>query len=328
MIDVGIHQSSLVERSKENHSLQDPLRRSESGCPSSPEAVVASISRVVLGIQPIRQSIISTGSFSADFPLAGSGEALATCGSFFTVGCLNVDKHQGTNLDGVNMEGKAVLERRKMSCYRALCPICRDDWISREVDRAVQRLGAFSLKGRVLKPIHVIVSVPRSDYGLDFNLMRKRAYAILRRVHCLGGVMMYHPKREDRHGHWYFSPHFHAVGYGWIVDVRATYVHSGYIIKNVGVRKSVAGTLFYQLSHCGVSPKHHAVTWFGALSYRKLHVKYREPKDCRCPLCTGKLRRLMWVGDGCCPLPDVEGVLFFDDADNWVRLKGEPYDGG
>jgi hypothetical protein len=277
------------------------------------------------GILPISQSsfygLTVKSGFLADFPLTGSGEAYASCGSYFTIGCLNVDGHKGMNLDGVSMEGKAVLQRVKRSCHRPLCPTCWEDWANREVTKSRGRLDAFVLKGRSLKPIHITVSVPRSDWNLDLNVMRKKVYRVLRDVHCLGGLLIYHPKRQTELKSWYFSPHFHIIGYGWILDVRANYYRSGYVVKNIGIRKTVEGTIFYQLSHCGISPDHHTVTWFGALSYGKLHVVYEEEDPLCCPLCGQKLKRLMWIGKGACPLPDVEGVTFFDDPDNWIRWK-------
>jgi hypothetical protein len=115
------------------------------------------------GILPISQSSFSEGSFLADFPLVGSGEGYSNCGSYFTVGCLNVEEHVGSNLDGVDMEGKAYLEKHKNSCHRPLCPICWGDWANHEKDKATERLRVFVLKGRSLKPIHAIVSVPYVD---------------------------------------------------------------------------------------------------------------------------------------------------------------------
>jgi len=281
------------------------------------------------GILPISQSSflpISQSSFLADLDLVGSGESYANCGSYFTVGCLNVDDHVGMNLDGVDMEGKAYLERHKISCHRPLCPICWTDWANREKDKATQRLRAFVLKRRSLKPIHVTVSVPHADYGLSLEMMRKKVYKALKTVHCFGGMMIYHPKRQNHYdGSWYFSPHFHVLGYGWIVDVHRNYVSSGYVVKNVGIRKTVEGTIYYQLSHCGISPKHHAVTWFGALSYAKLHVRYDEKDGSRCPLCHEKLKKLIWIGPGICSLPDVEGVAFYDDPNNWVEKRCDSY---
>lgn len=266
-----------------------------------------------MGILPISQS-----SFLADYPLTGSGESYALCGTFFTVGCLNVAEHLDTNLDGVNMSGKAYLERHKTTCHRALCPICWPDWANREKDRATERLKAFVLKGRVLKPIHLTVSVPNADYGLSLQGMREKAYRSLKMVHCIGGMMIYHSRRKNLDDVWYYSPHFHIIGYGWIIDVRRNYELSGYVVKNIGVRKTVEGTIFYQLSHAGISEKHHTITWFGCLSYAKLHVKYKEKEESICPICQERLHRLIWIGEGECELPDFEGVAFFDNPDNWM----------
>ena len=272
------------------------------------------------GILPISQSSFSASEFLMDFPLTGKGQSYGNCGTFFTVGCLNVSEHEGMNLDGVNMTGKAYLERHKISCHRALCPICWPDWANREVQKAKKRLDSFHLKGRNLKPIHLTVSVPFADYHLSLAKTRKKVYRSLKMVHCLGGMMLFHPKRQRKDGAWYFSPHFHIIGYGWIMDVRQNYVYSGYVVKNIGVRKTVEGTIFYQLSHCGISPKHHSVTWFGALSYGKLRVKQEEKARPNCPICGDPLHQLQWVGEGKHPLPDIEDVGFFDDPDNWIPL--------
>jgi len=271
-----------------------------------------------LGILPISQSSFVESSVLANFPLTGSGEPHSNCGVYFTVGCLNVEEHHGTTLDGVNMSAKAYLERHKMSCHRAICPICWSDWANREKDKATERLKAFVLKGRSLKPIHLTVSVSRADYGLSLEGMRKKSYGALKMVHCLGGMMIFHSKRKDTFDTWYYSPHFHIIGYGWIVDVRRTYEFSGYVIKNIGIRKTVEGTIYYQLSHAGISEKHHTITWFGGLSYAKLHVEYTETEESVCPVCKERLYRLIWIGEGKCELPDVEGMAFFDDPDNWM----------
>lgn len=272
------------------------------------------------GILSISQSTVSKVLFPAEYGLVGSGQRYDDCGTFYTVGCLNVDEHEGMNLDGVNMEGKAYIERRKKSCHRSVCPTCWEDWANREVKNAVPRLFAFGIKGRDLKPIHLTVSVSRVDYGLSLRKMREKTIKVLKRVHCLGGMIIYHPKRKDRNvGLRYFSPHFHVLGYGWIVDVRHNYVESGYIVKNLGIRKTIEGTIWYQLSHAGVDANHHTVTWFGLLSYNKLKLKRDLEKEVKeCPLCHNRLQKLIWIGEGKCPLPDVEGGIYFDDPANWM----------
>jgi hypothetical protein len=262
--------------------------------------------------------------FLADFPITGSGQEMPSCGTWFTVGCLHGEDHHNTNLDGVNMEGKAVLKRRKTSCHRAVCPKCWEDWANREVHHGVQRLHSFTLKGRNLKPIHLTVSVPFSDYGLSLEGMRKKVYRSLKDVHCVGGMMIYHSRRK-KGGSWFFSPHFHVIGYGWILDVRANYIRSGYVVKNIGIRKTLEGTIWYQLSHAGIDGNHHTITWFGALCYGKLHVEYMEEKDV-CPLCGAEFHRVAWNNyEKANPFrneeTNVEGVLFFDDVENWAYLS-------
>jgi len=263
--------------------------------------------------------------FSADFHLVGSGEEYSNCGQIFAVGCLNVEEHEGMTLDGVDMTGKAVIKYVRNSCHRPLCPKCWSDWANRECDNSKKRLDAFVLKksnGKALKPIHVIVSVPNLDYGLSLQKMRQKAYRALKRVGLLGGMLIYHPKRKRKSGDWYFSPHFHVIGYGWIRDTRKNYLHSGYVVKNVGVRKSVRGTIYYQLSHAGISPKFHTVTWFGLLAYNKLRVPNIEKESQICPLCGKRLRRLMWIGNKedfiALMHREVESGFYFEDADNYA----------
>ena len=274
------------------------------------------------GILSIRQS-----SFSADFETTGNGEKRDSCGVFFSKGCLETHLHKpvelpkGVNLQ-ISLDEKAMphgvyYERWVHRCFRQACPICWKKWASRETSRASQRLRAFKLKGRNLKPIHIIVGIPNVDYELGIVEMRKKVYKALKRVHLLGGMCIYHSKRW-KDGAAYYSPHFHILGYGWITDVRKNFVVSGYVVKNLRIRKTVEGTIWYQLSHAGYHGKHHTVTWFGCLSYNKLRIlKEIAVKHC-CPFCKGELKQILWIGDGFCPVPDVEGFMGYGDSQGWV----------
>jgi hypothetical protein len=109
------------------------------------------------------------------------------------------------------------------------------------------------------------------------------------------------------------------IGYGWIKGAGEEYLVSGWVSKNLGVRESAYATAFYQLSHCGVwygEGRKHSVTWFGALSYNKLKVDPEEVEKEVCPLCGAELHRLLWVGCGYPPVPDVEGA-YFVDPEGW-----------
>jgi len=290
-----------------NSSIVPPGRGgAPEGSPLGVQAPRTGCGSPAQGILPYGQTTVygksskawESGDF-ADFSLVKSGDSHTNCGQIFAVGCLNVEAHEGMNLDGVDMSGKAVIKYVRTSCKRPLCPICWLDWANRECDVANKRLDAFILKnrgGKALKPIHVIVSVPHEDYGLSFPNMRKKVYRALKRVGLLGGMMIYHPKRKNKAKVWYFSPHFHILGYGWLQNIRQNYVHSGYVVKNIGVRKSVRGTIFYQLSHMGISPKFRTITWFGMLAYNRLKVPKIKKEAQICPLCGNRLRMLIWIG--------------------------------
>jgi hypothetical protein len=250
-------------------------------------------------------------------PLVGSGESKLACGSFFTVGCLNSEDHKGITLDGVDFTGKGYFERHIKSCHNPLCPVCWGSWASREMKKAKKRLDAFSLKGRSLKPIHVTVSVSRDDYDESLLVLRSKLYKVLKSVHFLGGMAIFHPRRKNRYGLWYFSPHFHMVGYGWLTDIRRNYVASGWVVKNIGIRKTVEGTIWYQLSHAGIPEGRHAVTWFGVCSYNKLKLAKEEKEEHLCPVCRSPLREVFWVGSQEMDLLDIDGFVFWDNPSNW-----------
>lgn len=93
-----------------------------------------------------------------------------------------------------------------------------------------------------------------------------------------------------------WSPHFHVLGYGWVKNTAQIYARTGWVIKNLGVRKTVGGTALYQLSHAGVKKSTHTITWFGQLSYNRLKIpKMPKPEKPACPLCGNELRRILMI---------------------------------
>lgn len=171
------------------------------------------------------------------------------------------------------------------------------------------------------RPIHVVLSPPKKLHDAfrtseGYRKIRKTAYAIAKKSGLYGGLMIIHPyrlrcknctstipdykKQCPKCGgsvfEWYFSPHFHFIGYGWIQRTEEGYSEHGWIVKNLKTRKSVFATLRYLLSHAGVS-KFHTTTWFGKLSYRVMRY---VPKLGRvlevCPHCKRLLRPTVWIG--------------------------------
>jgi hypothetical protein len=266
---------------------------------------------VLEGILPSTESTSRDWVSRSDFryrSLAGNGDFLSGCGKWMVKGCLEDHSRFSLTEGQLDLSGGVatdfdVVEAFKASCGRLACPVCYEKACAKEAIRIEHRTAQFCLKGRNLKPIHVVVSPSEADLSvLLYPALRAKAYAMALKCGMIGGSMIVHPFRlyneddkledlKDGFSHmsapaaWYLSPHFHIIGYGWIHGTAENYAQSGWIVKNVGIRESVRATAMYQLSHCGVSENFHSVTWFGALSYNKLKVKPVPEKDDSCPVC-------------------------------------------
>lgn len=167
--------------------------------------------------------------------------------------------------------------------------------MSRSSDRITHRVVEWwklhpRFSGHWIKPIHVVVSVPplaATKYVEKYRRMRDIATGEALKAGFIGGAMIFHPFRHKDYGNesleldnmekvdlnhgWYYSPHFHLIGFGWMKpwDV------DGWIVKNIGVRGDspkqhrIFELARYQLSHCGVNSKYHTITWIGELSAHK-----------------------------------------------------------
>lgn len=235
-------------------------------------------------------------------------------------GCLEHDLHtkfpiedQQLTLEGDFATGKDEIEFYKASCGRLSCPTCYEKVCGKLALKIEHRMNAFKLKGRELKAVHVVVSPSEIDIDmLKFPSLRKKAYHMSMKCGILGGSIIFHPFRryseddfkEDLErgfdyqvapAAWYLSPHFHIIGYGWIQHTKENFERSGWIVKNLGVRKSIRATAHYQLSHCGISPRFHSVVWFGALSYGKLKCGKLPPEEHVCSLCGSPYEKVEFV---------------------------------
>lgn len=286
--------------------------------------------------------------------LAGFDEPKKDCGKWKSKGCLNVEHHP---------KGKAWVKHYRNCCFRSSCSRCVWTWCDREANRASQRFDNLNMyasnffgNGFRYNPIHIVVSVPKKDWELEYEEMKKKAIWILKRVNCYGGMLIFHTCRQHDEpekcncselscvkGDWYWSPHWHVVGVGYIIgsEVKDTYDKTEWIVRNLGVRKSVFKTVWYLLCHCGIkeSKKHnyHAVTWFGILGYHsyysKLITQYEVDDTDFCPFCYEKLHLLIWCGSHE-PPPDEE-IEHLEGLNSWeyhspllegMRKRGELFD--
>lgn len=221
------------------------------------------------------------------------------------------------NLDKVRSTGKIFVKMYRRTCLRACCQKCYEYWASKEAKKATRRIEAYKSR---LKPIHVVVSVSSKDRYLEYRSMKQQVRKLLKQAGIVGGLMVFHPFRQDHLNQtWYYSPHFHIIALGWIKDTDKIYNNTGYLIKNLGIRDNLRATIFYQLSHAGFNEKLHTVTYFGEISYNRLHIATEcKPREL-CPLCSCELEALRMVEKDDRPPPNFSGDLNFFEPDQFVR---------
>ncbi len=222
------------------------------------------------------------------------------------------------------MAGKVFVRRYQRTCLRAECPTCYESWAGKEAGKIEHRLENSP---KLRRPIHLVVSPSEKDVSmLHFEALRRKSYVISKSSGFLGGSCIIHPFRENELTKtWYFSPHFHMIGFGWIEGTKEGYESHGWVVKNAGVRKTVSGTALYQLSHAGVHAKYHTVTWFGSMSYNKLSVPKQVPGKETCPICGEEIRQLWYMGSAV--LPEQAGDYWLD-PEGWVYKPLRWWGGG
>jgi hypothetical protein len=252
----------------------------------------------------------STNWFSIQYDnwhLPGTDDKKEDCGKWLTKGCLNVEAHSKSEY-----KGKIYIKTFQKSCYRADCEICYKKWMAREANKSTRRIEKYEkLSGKNVK--HIIVSVPLWLHYTPKKELAKQSYKILKEIGCIGGATVFHPFRYRKEcKEWYYSPHFHVLGFGWIEKTAENYQKNGWVVKNKGTRDSTFATVYYQLSHAGIKKRHHTLVWFGDLSYSKLKME-EEPENGVCPICKGELRLVYHYGlYGYDPPPETEVELFVD----------------
>jgi len=254
--------------------------------------------------------------------LAGNGEITnpETCGKRATFkGCLNVEGHNVTTLEGKNYKGKVFVRRIQMSCGKPSCPKCyKSGWAVRQAGKIEARLKEASKRFGLVE--HIVASVPTHDYGLGLKALRHKIIKMLKEIGVVGGVLIFHGFRYNLKDGWYWSPHFHILGFilggysrcrhckgadcydcegGFDGKTYKLYRKKGYIVRVLGKRITVFGTAWYQLNHSSYkvdSVRFHVATWFGTCSYRKLKVTVQLRKEL-CPICRKELVKIRYLGD-------------------------------
>ena len=251
--------------------------------------------------------------------LPSTGEPHDWCGQFQSRGCLDTKAHKQNGFGN-----KVFVKQFPRSCFRPICKICYKKWNGRQSNRATKRIEEYVNRNQGQKPIHVFFSPPRSIHYLSYDELKQEFRAILKKSGIIGGAVIFHPFRFDKiKRQWYWSPHFHLVGFGSIRKIQDTFGWKGWYVGNKGVRKSVFHTFYYLMSHSGIRKKFHTLTWIGDLSYCKLPVD-KEPSSMKCPACGGKLIEIYQenVHSGIPPDEIFEG---FVDSEGWCVVNTNEY---
>lgn len=256
------------------------------------------------------------------FQMVGHGKQTSEkCGTFRKfVGCSRVELHNKVVFDKdgrlVDCRGKGYFKPVFHSCDKPSCPVCYErGWAVREARNIEFRLEQASKHFGLVE--HIIVGVPSKYWNLDEKKRLKIVKKALKVRGVIGGCFIPHGFRYNRMKQWYWSPHYHILGFilggyckcrgcakcfkgcGGFVDrnYRQNEI-DGIYVKVKGKRKSVGGTAWYQLHHASFrtdKKRSHVVTWFGVCSYRKLKVSKELRKEwdrlrkSKCPICGSDL---------------------------------------
>ena len=267
-------------------------------------------------VEPLPEN--SWGTYG-NFQLVGHGNVTnSKCGKFGSFyGCIRVELHNRVTLDGQNFRGKVYRRTIFHSCDKPSCPVCyKYGWAVREAGKIEMRLAEASKRFGMVE--HIVATVPPKYYGLSYEALRKKINQILSVRGVIGGVMIFHGFRYNLRQEWYWSPHFHVLGFilggygkcrrckktcfkgcgGWQDRTYRAYEKDGCVVKVLGERKTVGGTAWYQLNHSSIDvtkTRFHVATWFGVCSYRKLKLTVERKKSV-CPICQHDLVRVMYFG--------------------------------
>jgi hypothetical protein len=268
------------------------------------------------------------------------------CGKFYGQHfCDHVEKHKGiVTLDGHDHTGQVYLHKRFRWCNNPRCPTCyKNGWAKREAANIEERIHAAERLFNEMAE-HTMVSVPSVDFGLSYEALRSKVRKILDARNVHGGCLIFHGFRyhhanetyEGEPAHWFWSRHFHCIGFirkgysqcrrcdnhygigrvrftdrclrcnGFEGVTRRCYLGTegkkgdNYIVKVAGKRRSIFHTAWYQLDHASLKEdvkRFQIVTWFGTCSYHKLkYHKVARKSLYTCPLCFEDLKPCVFVG--------------------------------
>jgi hypothetical protein len=279
------------------------------------------LNRAILGNMYWKLPVDDTG-YENFMPVGRGVPSSDWCGKFRgLLVCKNVDGHEGGVLKGSNCANKVVVRLQHFWCKVSSCPVCFiSGWSVRGANVIYRRLEKAVGCG-FGEVEHVVVSLPKSDYGLFYKVFRRKALEVLKARGISGGCIIFHGFRiNGRRDMLVWSPHFHVLGFirGGYSRCRScerkwnclkgcggfddrnyqAFLKDGYYVKVLDERKTLFGTAWYQLNHATIRlgvKRFHVVTWFGVCGYRNFKgVKHFA--EVPCPVCGEGMSRGVHVG--------------------------------
>lgn len=205
-----------------------------------------------------------------DVQLPGAGAPGASCGSPVPMHCNHCGHHW-------------IAES---SCMLRTCPHCWRKWAYKEAKAAGLRMWAGSIlrvgRRRGFRLLHAVVSFRIEEDGDPLTSYRKKAIKILKHHGLSGGIMIWHPFRQDDDKDYIpdGTVHFHVIALARsdVIPADATHDYVFKVIRDAkngdycGFRRArdIKACIFYLLTHAGILKGRHSATWYGELSYNML----------------------------------------------------------
>ena len=148
-------------------------------------------------------------------PVGRGIQSSPVCGQHVGISvCKNMEGHKGVSIGGRDCTGKVVVRHKHLWCHRSSCPICFiRGWSVRGARNITSRVEEGVKRG-FGKAEHIVVSIHPEDYGLQENVLRKKARSALKARGVIGGCMIFHGYSIDRkRGVLKWRPHYHCIGF-------------------------------------------------------------------------------------------------------------------
>ena len=268
--------------------------------------------------------------------LPGFGEAYDSCGKTKV-------------LDLCSWDTKHVPRKVLFNCLTPSCPVCYEGWTNDLAMSATLKLLCVEASAGISGLRHHLLSPPQ-DRAIDMmhtlrgmRKLWKWHHEAAKALGLIGGASIFHPwrwKHDDgsdceriseckQHHVQIEAPHFHALAWGTTKPSNEFFEATGWVHKNLGLRKTVWGTLKYQLTHCGLamgsdgSVKVQTVHYFGVAANCKLEkTLVKDEKVFKsCSVCGADRHKFKETDDG---LQDLGPIMIHNRTYRYrVKFRSE-----